>query len=167
MSGVPKKIIDGATVLMHVFETIGPGPKTGLTDEIERALGQKVRPRELADMIHYCRRVLGPQAGKAVTWSTKTGQYGFAENLEEVERYIILWNQKYMASRAETLAAVCGAAMADHGVSVPLAVAKVTHENYAGQLRAMGDSYLSELKAERAARRLGADAEIRLEERVA
>lgn len=169
MSGVSQKVIDGAAVLMNIFddETKGPAGKTGLSGEVALALGRKVSPRDFADMVHYCRRVLGPQAGRAVVYNPTTDQYGFAEDIDAAEQYIIARRNRDQATRAETLSAVCGAAMAHHGVSIELSVAKAHHDAYATQLRSLTDSYVTGIKAERAAKRLGVDAEIRLEERVA
>lgn len=164
-ANVSQKIIDGAKVVMAYFEEYGPAPKS-LSGVVAQALGKSVSPRDFADMIHYCRRVLGPQAGKTVVWNSATKQYGFPEDIQAAERYILVFNQKYMASRAETMAAVCGGALAQHGESFELSIAKFTHENYASQIRAMTDAYISGLKVERAAQRTGADAEIELEERV-
>jgi hypothetical protein len=159
------KIIAGAEVLMRILED-GPGPKTGLSGEITLALDKGVSPREFADMVQYCRRVLGPQAGKAVVWSTSTRQYGFAEDLKQVETYIYAFNTKYMATRAETMAATCGAGLAQHGHSFELVVAKDLHESYAKSCRTMADAYMAGVKVHRAALRTGLDAPTQLEERV-
>lgn len=165
-SKVPPKIVRGAEILMDIFENVGPGPKTGLSGEIALKLDKSVSPREFADMVQYCRRVLGPRRGKAVVWNRATQQYGFPENIEVAECYVILWNNRYLATRAETMADTCGAAIAQHGHSYALARSKLTHQNYAQSLRFEEEQYVTETAAERWAKRTGADAPMQLEERV-
>jgi hypothetical protein len=167
-SKTSQKVIDGAMVLMKILQDIGPGPRTGLSGEIARVLERSVSPREFDQMVQYCRRVLGPNAGKAVVikYSDRTFQYGFAEDLEHVERYIIQRNNSYAASRAETMAAVCGAGITQHGPSLVLSMSKELHESYARNLRTMLDAYDAEHDVERWAKRTGADAPTQLEERV-
>jgi hypothetical protein len=159
----PSILDKGAAALWDILSETGPAGKTGLSGELALRLGRKVPPHLFAAILHNARRTLSDRRGKAIVYDSVTDQYGFAEDIEAGQAYILSFNASYLATRCETMEIQARAVMAQHGETSGLRRFVAAAGSASMNFRAIADGHAANAKAWRAGRRTGAKAQIQVE----
>jgi hypothetical protein len=156
----PNVLDQGARELWDILTKTGPAGKTGLSGELALRLQRKVPPHLFDKILHRARRTLSDSKGQAIVYDSTTDQYGFAEDIEQGQAYILSFNSTYLATRCETMEIQARAVMAQHGETSGLRHFVAAAGSAAMNFRTIADTHAQDAKAWRAGRRTGARAKI-------